>query len=465
MGILDFFKLNKKQLTLQDYSKIPAQIIFRMSGASPVIYFQENTDTYLRKGFEGNHIIFTIADYCGRKLTTIPPILYKVKDKKAKKRYDYLRKEGSYSNYIESLKLKQLAFTEVEEHPILDILKKPNPTMSWDEFVYGYFIYKKFVGKTMIQGVSTTEGLNKGKPQELWLLPSNYIDAVSGENLNIIDHYQDSRNPEIKIPVEQILLIRNFSADYQTPGSHLNGMSVLKSASKLLTKSNSSLEAETESLQNRGARTLIFPEMPKEFLGGGITLPSGETLDTMNYELNKRLKESGNNGVVMNSLPLGTAQIGLSPVDLNILETNKFDIQMWCSLFHVDSRVIFNDHASSTMDNMKTARLNTITDGIFPEVEALKNGLNEFFVKQWDDTLVLDFDYTVLPEIQDNLRSVAKDMKDAEVFTINEIRQMWKYGNYEGENGDKILVSSSKQILDDLSNSLPSIDNTGMAGY
>jgi hypothetical protein len=54
-------------------------------------------------------------------------------------------------------------------------------------------------------------------------------------------------------------------------------------------------------------------------------------------------------------------------------------------------------------------------------------------------------------------------MKEAEVFTTNEIRAVLKYGNYEGENGDKILVSTNKQILDDLSNVLP--DATTPAGY
>ena len=65
--------------------------------------------------------------------------------------------------------------------------------------------------------------------------------------------------------------------------------------------------------------------------------------------------------------------------------------------------------------------------------------------------------------MQREYRETAKQMKDAEVFTTNEIRAVLKYGNYDGENGDKILVSTNKQILDDLSNVLP--DSTVQAGY
>jgi phage portal protein BeeE len=461
MGLFDIFK--KKSIVLQQSSAQPANLIFRMMGANPVIFFADDTDTYLRKGFEGNHVIFTVADWAARKMTLVPPILYNTKDKGAAKDYQALRKEGSHTNYIEALRIKNKAFTEVKDHPLLDVLKNPNPTMTWDEFVYGFYIYKKFVGRSVIQGIATNEGLNAKKMQELWLLPANYIQAVSGSGLNIIDYYQDSRNPAEKIPTEQIMIARNFSSNYTVAGSHLSGQSVMQAARGLLTKSNAALEAESESLQNRGARTLVFPTVPKELIGAAITMPDGETVDSMNVALNKRLREAGNQGVVVNSLPLGVAQIGLSPVDLQILETNKMDIQAWCSLFHVDSRVVFNDHQSSTKDNMQQARLNCITDGVLPELEALKNCLNSSFVKSWGEGLMLDFDYTVLPEIQKELRDTAKEMKDTEAFTINEIRDMWKFGEYAGENGDKILVSSSKTILDDLSNTLP--DANVSAGY
>jgi len=455
MNILDWFSGEKKEksIVIDSASKVPAEIVVQFIGGHPVVYYKSNTNTYLRKGFEGNHMIFTIADWCARKMTCIPPILYNVKDKSAAKDYKYLRKEGSFDSYLAARKIKEQAFKEVKDHQILDVLANPNPLMSWDEFIYGYFIFKKFVGNSIIQGIATENGLNAGKVQELWLLPSNYITPVGGQGLDAIDHYTDSRHPDLKIPTDYLIVTRNFSADYRTPGAQLSGMSVLQAATGQLTKSNTSLEAETEALQNRGARNLIFPKIPKELMGG-LTLPSGETVDTMNQDLRKRLKEAGNQGTIVNSIELGHIQIGMSPVDLQILETNKADIQLWCSLFHVDSRAVYNDHQSSTKDNMQTARLNSIVDGVFPDLEALKNGLNQKFIKTWGDEFYLDFDYTVLAEIQAQLRETAEKMASTGVFTTNEIREIWKYEKYNGMNGDKILVASTKRILDDLDNVL-----------
>ena len=453
MNILEWLGVKEKSINLNPASAVPAQVVIRYVGGVPVVYFAGNTDTYLRKGFEGNHMIFTIADWCARKMTCIPPILYNIKDKSAAKDYKYLRKEGSFDSYLEARKIKAQAFQEIKDHPILDILANPNPLMSWDEFIYGYFIFKKFVGNSVIQGIATENGLNAGKVQELWLLPSNYIKPVGGQGLDVIDHYTDTRYPSLKIPTDYLIVTRNFSADYRTPGSQLLGMSVLTAANGLLTKSNASIDAETEALQNRGARQAIFPKVPKEMIGG-ITLPSGETMDTINKDFNKKIREAGSQGVVVHSIELGSIQIGMSPVDLQILETNKADIQLWCSLFHVDSRAVYNDHQSSTKDNMQSARLNSIVDGIFPDLEALKNGLNQKFVSTWGDGLYLDFDYTVLAEIQAQLRETASKMAEMGCFTTDEVREIWKYEKYKGANGDKILIPSTKRVLDDLDNIL-----------
>ena len=462
MNFLQRLGLQKveKSITLNDAAAVPAQLIFRKYGASPVIYYANNTSTYLEKGFEGNHVVFTLADWIGKKMTLAPPILYNTKDKSAAKDYKYLQKEGSIESINQSIRIKNKAFVEINAHPILEVLKKPNPLMAWDEFIYGYFIFKTFVGNALIYGSATENGLNKGKIQELYLLPSNFFEAVSGQGLNIIDHYRDSRNLSVKIPTEQVLAIRNFSSNYRVPGEHLSGMSVMKAASKLLKQSNESIDAQAEAFQNRGASKLIFPKVMPD---SGMALPDGVTIDAANAELRKRVKEAGNKGIVLNSIPLDSLDLGNSPIEMGILDTQKYSSQEWASLFHVDSRVILNDHQSSTKDNMQAARLNSITDGVFPHLMALSNGLNDWMLPTYGEGLFIDFDYTIYSEIQRQLRETAKDMSEAGIFSINEIREIWKYGAYAGENGDKILVNSNKQILDDLSSTLP--DTMSNAGY
>lgn len=464
MNFIDRLLGRKEKASKEIVSYTALQSLFRLYGGSPVVWYGDSTDDYLREGYEGNYAVFTIADWCARKISTIPPILYTTKDKGAAKAYKQLRKEGSIANYLEAQRIKNRAFNEVEdtEHPLLKLLEKPNPTMYWDEFVYGYYIFKKFVGNAKIYKEATTLGLNAGKAQSLWLLPSNYIKPIGGKELDIVKEYQDIRNPAIKFLTEDMIVIRNFSADYRTPGAHLEGMSIMKAASKLLKKSNESMAASTEALQNRGASKIVFPKFTESQMNaGGLTLPDDVQIDALNAATRKRLKEAGSQGIVIHSIPLDKIEIGMSPVDLNTLENDKADIQFWCSLFHVDSRVVFNDHQSSTKDNMQGARLNSITDGIFPECEAIRNAFNDTIVEPFGKDLFLDMDYTTLPEIQRELRETAKEMSASGLFTVNEMRAVWKYDDYEGMNGDKILVPTNKQILDDMDSALPNVQGVG----
>jgi len=451
---------NQKAITLPNHAAVPSQLLWHLMGGVPVIWYTGNTDTYLRKGFEGNHVVFTIADWCARKLAAIPPILYDTKDEGAAKDYKFLRKHLSIENIAQAQKIKARAFVEVREHKILDVLMQPNELMPYDEFMYGWYIFKKFVGKADIQGIATT-GVNPGIAN-LYLLPSNYIQAVAGQGLTVIDHFIDTRQPSVHIPTEQILEIRNFSANYQSAGAQLQGMSVMQAASKLLTKSNDSLSAQAETLQNRGARGILAPNLSGADLAG-LQLPSGATMDTMNAEMRKRLSEAGNQGVITHSIPMSYISIGMTSVEMQTLESDKLDNAAWASLFHVDSRVVLNDHQSSTKDNMQTARLDSILDGVLPEAEAFKNGINAWMLPTYDNKgrYYFDMDYTVLPEIQRQLRDTAKEMSDAGIFTPNEIREVWKYDAYPHANANKILVATTKQLLDDMDSSLPDVENTG----
>lgn len=456
---LDFFGLQKK--ADNKISGLPAQIFFQFHGGAPVIFYSQNTDTYLRKGYEGNHVVFTIADWVGKKIAQVPPILYTTKDKGAAKEYKQLRKEGSFENYLTAQRIKARAFDEVENHPIVDLLRKPNPTMFWDEFIYGSYIFKTFVGNSKIYKIATDNGVNAGKPQQIWLLPSNYFRPIGGVGFEPVIGYEDTRSPSIVLPTKDVIVIRRFSANYQVPGAHLEGMSILQSATKLLTRSNESMSASTESLQNRGARDLVFPNLTAEQLAMmSSSLPGDVTIDSINAELRKRLREAGNDGVVMNSVPLGKITLGFSPRDMEVAEGEIKDGQSFAALFHVDSRVVLNDHQSSTKDNMQGARLNSITDAVFPECEANRNAFQENIVDAFGD-YYLDFDYTIFPEIQKELRDTAEKMAATGVFTVNEIRNTWKYDDYSGLNGDKILVGTNKQILDDMDSALPAQDNLG----
>jgi len=462
MGALEWlgFGVKKKSIQVQDQQTIRLVFNGELGGYRPLVYFSDNTETYIEKGFLGNHVVFTITDWVGRKMASIDPLVYKIKSKKDAKKYNLFQKNFNPHNSIRIAQLKKKAFDveEIEgEHPLKSVLERPNPFQTWDEFIYGYLVYKKFTGRCYIKGVKVENSTRTKGYQELYLLPSQYIEAVSGEGSTVISHYRDSRVPDEKILTEDVCIIKTFSP----VDGGMNGTSIFKSASKLLTKSSDALDAETETMQNRGAKKIVFPNLaPREM----ADLPSmqGVQQDQVSEKLRKSIKEAGNNGIALNAIPLGSIDLGLSPVDLNILQSKQHDEKAWCSLFHVSSMVVLNDHESASYDTMQQNMVLSVSNGVIPELEALKNALNSWLVPSHDPSLYIDFDYTEFPEMYKEIFDVAKELKNTEVVTVDEIRAVIKYDNYEGENGNKILVSGNKKILDDIQYDLPQVGGDNM---
>ncbi|MEY3501762.1 MAG: hypothetical protein RL308_3435, partial [Bacteroidota bacterium] len=54
MGLFDFLNTKKqeKSIRIEPIAAVPAQLVLRQFGASPVLYYGDNTDVYLRKGYE-----------------------------------------------------------------------------------------------------------------------------------------------------------------------------------------------------------------------------------------------------------------------------------------------------------------------------------------------------------------------------------------------------------------------------
>ena len=54
---------------------------------------------------------------------------------------------------------------EIENHPVLDLLKKPNPLRSFEEFLYEYYVFKSVFGNAFIYQI---KGLPSALPSIMW---------------------------------------------------------------------------------------------------------------------------------------------------------------------------------------------------------------------------------------------------------------------------------------------------------
>src|SRR5438445_11692939 len=102
--------------------------------------------------------------------------------------------------------------------------------------------------------------------------------------------------------------------------------------------------------ENQGAYALL---MPKE---GNIMTP------TQSSGLAADINQKRGQTLVTNGA-FDFFQLGMSPVDMNIVETLQLSKQDICMLYGLDS-ILFNDHSSATFSNKDEDKRASIVNGV-----------------------------------------------------------------------------------------------------
>lgn len=448
-------------------SSRPKEMVLYWMGPGQVMWYEADSDNFLKQGYLGNHVVFSVVDWVGSKLAVAPPILYEVKDEKQLRRYKSLLKDPTPDSVMRALDIRGKAMEEVDKAPMLDLFTRPNPIMSWTEFVYGYYVYKSICGSAYVGGVRDGQDGTMGKIREMWLFPSHLTEIVAGDVYNPIKGYKLRSAPDKMIDAENVMQLRNFSPRYDTPTQWLYGLSKLHALRSIVQEYNEGTEVKVDAYQSRGARDIIFPKSSE------YSEESVEQAKAVQEAINRKIQQSGAGGIIANSVELGSIRVGLSPIELGILESQAVTKKDICSAFHVPSIIMGYNDQGTTYNNLSEARKIALTDAVIPELEALKDGLNNWLIPSWFPTkagqnqrYLIDFDYESYPELQKDVKDTVDWMNKAGCLTVNERRALLRYDSIQQEEGDRVLVPTNVQFLEDVGiGSLDETDPNEMPGY
>jgi len=433
----------------QQFDKLKpfTQLALSFVGGQTVVWQSTSRGELLEAGYLNDNIVFSLQKWKANKIKNCPFVLYRVKSKRKYAKYKSLLKSPTSDSFAVAMQLKSQALEVVEEHPLLKLLDEPNVDMTGAMFKEMEITYRDMVGASYVRMVI---GEGSRVPIRLEIIPSQEVTIIQGEDglpiaLSLI------KDPEVRIPWEEIIQTRHFNPKFSWQGEHLYGLSILHSASKLLTKHAESISAEAEAFANRGARELIFPT------NADFADYDPATIEGVNKRLNDKLTEGGNNRVVANAIPLGSIKIGMSPVDLNILESNQELKNEFCALYGI-SPIIFDWTSNSTYNNLIEARKMSLLDGVIPYQEDFKDALNSKLVPYFGKDLVLDWDYQAYPEMQSDLKEQTERLAKSYWLTIDEKRAEQDFPILNTENSQIPLVPSNLTRLDDVGMDSPIIN-------
>lgn len=442
MGIFDLFKKNAR-----------AQIGWTIVGGQLVIG-EDKSPTYIDKGYKLLPNVYAIINIITKKSSVVPFEVLKVKSKSKQIKYQSMILSASNAkDYVQALRYKEDAFDKVDDSEVEDLLINPNPIQGYYDFnecVDGYYL---LTGNSYIYGISPGGGNNAKKPKELHCLVSPMVSIVSNNYFDPVRAYKVGFMRE-EIPKDDIAHLKSFNPLSSTanPSDILYGLSPLASCRSLLAKYEQADIAQGAAFKNLGIAGILSRDV-----NGDLTEEIAKAMQD-NFE---QFASGASNfkKIKVTSANVKWQQIGVSPVDLGILEAKEEMLQELANIYGVPIGLLTKNN--STENNIIEGRKQLITDAVIPMVEKRKAAYNRWLVPKFDKSLFIEMDYTVFPEMNNDLKDLVNAANGMDWITPNEKRALTKYDKHPDPLMDKIYMNNGKMPIEDVSMEVPDVIDFG----
>ena len=335
----------------------------------------------------------------------------------------------------------------LEQHPLIDLLKRPNPLQSYSEFFSSLYGYVLLSGNAYILKV----GSELGAPKELHQLRPDRI-QIKGSGNPIPEKYEYTVNGRVR---------DSYEVDQENGYSELKhiklwnplddyyGCSPLSAAAVEVDQFNMSSKHNVNLLSN-GARpsgAVIFK--PKDDAGFSVNLTESQRQQLLT-DLNNRFTGSGNAGrPMLLEGDFDWKEMGLSPKDMDFLNLKHMSATDIAMCFGVPSQLVGVPDAQ-TYSNVAEARLALYEETIIPYLSKIASDLNEWLVPMFGDNLHLEFDIDNIPALSERKKRTYENVTSAVregIMTRNEARQQLGLDPIEG--ADDLYISANLFPLTD----------------
>jgi len=343
----------------------------------------------------------------------------------------------------------------VEQHPLIDLLNRPNPLQSYSEFFNSLFGYVLLGGNAYILKV----GSEMGTPQELHQLRPDRM-VIKGSGNPIPDRYEYVVNGRVQ-KTYMVDQVNGYSevkhVKLWNPLDDYYGLSPMSAAAVEVDQFNMSSKHNVNLLQN-GARpsgAVIFK--PQDDAGFAANLSESQRQQLLT-DLNNRFSGAGNAGrPMLLEGDFDWKEMGLTPKDMDFHRLKNMAATDIALCFGVPSQLVGVPDAQ-TYANVSEARLALYEETIIPHLRKIQSDLNEWLVPLYDDRLKLEFDIDSIPALSERKRKTYENVTSAVregIMTRNEARQQIGLSPVDGADG--LYISANLFPLTD--EAVPEVEN------
>lgn len=351
-------------------------------------------DSLAAEGYQKNVIVYRCVNLVARGLGSVPWLLY--------------REE-----------------TEIEAHPLLDLLNSPSPRQAGSAFMEAVAGYLLLSGNSYIEAVLD----HQGRPLELYPLRPDRLKIIPGAG-GWPTGYEYSVGAMRKIiscdPVtgrSSLLHLKNFH-----PLNDWYGMSPIEAAAQSIDQHNAVAGHNLALLQNGGRPS-----------GGLIVRPTPHSRamsEEQRHSLRQDLREvyAGHKNAGQILVMEGDCEwreMGLSPKDLDFIEGKNLSAREIAQAYGVPPMLV-GVPGDATFANYKEARFHLWEDTIIPLLEFFVAEFNLWLSPLFEEGITLSYNADAIPALAARREAVWSKIAAANFLTVNEKRQAVGYGPVAG---------------------------------
>ena len=368
------------------------------------VWSERNFEAFAREGYQKNLVAYIAIDRLAKSIALPEWTLHK-------------KKSGQ----------------RIEQHPLLDLLNKPNPVMNSKRYVYDLAAYRMIAGNAYSEAVGPFR--KDAPPRELYVLRPDRMTIKAGTN-GLPGSYcyrvgQETR--EFKVDfikgTSEILHWKTFH-----PTNDFYGMSPLEAAAMSVDTHNSGTEWNKALLDNSARPS------------GALSVKEGGTLGETEFRRLKKEIQEKYTGPSKAGRPmlleggLEWVNMSLSPRELEFLEGKNTSAREIAMVYGFPPQLL-GIPGDNTYSNLQEARLSLWEDTVIPEREDLNDDLNRWLVPRFGDDLVLSFNVDDIPALALRRQKTYERVQTADFLTVNEKREQVGLDPHDG--GDVILQSAT----------------------
>ena len=329
---------------------------------------------------------------------------------------------------------------ELEQHPLISLLNRPNPTQAGVEYFQGLYSFLLLSGNSY--ALASMVG---SMPTELYLLRPDRIEIEPSET-SVPKSYKYKLNNEVVArydadPLTGMSEVKHFKM--WNPLDDYLGLSPLMAAAVDLDQHNMIAKHNIGLLTN-GARpsgAIVFK--PKDDVGNPTQLTDAQR-QQISEDLAQRFVGQKNAGKPMFlEGDFDWKEMAMSPRDMDFLQNKHMAAKDIALCFGVPSQLI-GIPDSQTYSNVQEARLALYEETIIPLAKRVESDLNEWLAPQFGDNIWVQYDVDAIPAMTERRRRIYENVVSAVregIISRNEARE--RLGLEPITGGDEVFIAAN----------------------